>query len=452
MNSRNNFHSLFFALLLCCLFHPADISAQFYSLRNLLNLVGLSTGNLNLEGSIALSTRWSAHLPLQYNPFELWDNAKLKNSPWPPASATGCARPTGGAASSASTGSSPTSMPGGFGHRYRYQGTAWGGGSPRAGTPALAALEHRVRAGRRHRMGRLGALPVAHCGRRQGQRRAACCPRARPSTLSTCSDTLFLHDLHEPPNKDMIKNLTMNKYLKSPITAAALCTGMLLAVSCSTPREPEDHAPVHAVRAPTSSSWGEGGESPRHAGRAVGIHHRLRHLNAAPPAEAADSVDDVWRTVHLDNVSIVAARTVIKQVTMRQGSVRLSSTSMSPPCSSTAAESQISPPCSTPPTASARPCCPWCWPGRTSSACRRPTTRPTTFSSRASSTPRPTTASTSTVRASAATSPAGSASSTTSTAGMRPPDGLRALEAARPRPPELLNMRMRANCTECATA
>lgn len=30
----------------------------------------------------------------------------------------------------------------------------------------------------------------------------------------------------------------MNKYLKSHITAAAFCAGVLLAVSCSTSREP----------------------------------------------------------------------------------------------------------------------------------------------------------------------------------------------------------------------
>lgn len=53
------------------------VSAQFYSVRT--NLVGLGTGNLNVEGSMAFSTHWSAHLPVQYNPFRLWDDGKLKN-------------------------------------------------------------------------------------------------------------------------------------------------------------------------------------------------------------------------------------------------------------------------------------------------------------------------------------------------------------------------------------
>ena len=39
--------------------------------------------------------------------------------------------------------------------------------------------------------------------------------------------------------------------------------------------------------------------------------------------EVSDSTDDVWKTIHLGGVDIVAARTVVKQVTMREGSVRL---------------------------------------------------------------------------------------------------------------------------------
>lgn len=128
-----------------------------------------------------------------------------------------------------------------------------------------------------------------------------------------------------PQTKDMIKNLTMNKYLKSPITAAALCTGMLLAVSCSTPREPKTmRLFMQSGRPNIFLPRGEGGESlPGMLAEQSEFTTVSDTLNAAPPAEAADSVDDVWRTVHLDNVSIVAARTVIKQVTMRQGSVRL---------------------------------------------------------------------------------------------------------------------------------
>lgn len=63
--------------LLLCLFFPKHSMAQFYSVRT--NLVGMATGNLNVEGSMAFSTRWTAHLPVQYNPFNLWSDAKLKN-------------------------------------------------------------------------------------------------------------------------------------------------------------------------------------------------------------------------------------------------------------------------------------------------------------------------------------------------------------------------------------
>ena len=46
-------------LLGVCLASPA----QFYSART--NLIGLATGNINLEGSMTLNRRWSLHLPVQ---------------------------------------------------------------------------------------------------------------------------------------------------------------------------------------------------------------------------------------------------------------------------------------------------------------------------------------------------------------------------------------------------
>ena len=55
-------------LLGVCLASPA----QFYSART--NLIGLATGNINLEGSMTLNRRWSLHLPVQYNPFVFKDN------------------------------------------------------------------------------------------------------------------------------------------------------------------------------------------------------------------------------------------------------------------------------------------------------------------------------------------------------------------------------------------
>ena len=84
------------------------VSAQFYSVRT--NLVGLGTGNLNVEGSMAFSTHWSAHLPVQYNPFRLWDDASLKTSQSSLVCVIGCAKLTEGVVLSGSTVCSPYIM------------------------------------------------------------------------------------------------------------------------------------------------------------------------------------------------------------------------------------------------------------------------------------------------------------------------------------------------------
>ena len=60
-------------LLGVCLASPA----QFYSART--NLIGLATGNINLEGSMTLNRRWSLHLPVQYNTFVFKDNRQFRN-------------------------------------------------------------------------------------------------------------------------------------------------------------------------------------------------------------------------------------------------------------------------------------------------------------------------------------------------------------------------------------
>lgn len=41
--------------------------SQFYSART--NLLGLATGNLNIEAAMTLNKKWSVHIPIQYNPF-----------------------------------------------------------------------------------------------------------------------------------------------------------------------------------------------------------------------------------------------------------------------------------------------------------------------------------------------------------------------------------------------
>ena len=114
----------------------------------------------------------------------------------------------------------------------------------------------------------------------------------------------------------------MNKYLKSHITAAAFCAGVLLAVSCS-----------------TSANRGLCGCLCSPAVLIFFFPTRRAHLPECLPnrvgfttssdtlpgefEEVSDSTDDVWKTIHLGGVDIVAARTVVKQVTMREGSVRL---------------------------------------------------------------------------------------------------------------------------------
>nr|WP_262912018.1 DUF3575 domain-containing protein [Bacteroides pyogenes] len=68
---------IFFLLVfLLCLLFPKFSMAQFDLVHT--NLTGLSTGNLNMEGSMFFSMRWSAHFPVQYSPFNLWGDAKLK--------------------------------------------------------------------------------------------------------------------------------------------------------------------------------------------------------------------------------------------------------------------------------------------------------------------------------------------------------------------------------------
>ena len=55
-------------------------SAQYYSLSS--NILGLGTGNLNLELSATAGRKWTVHLPVTYNPFTynfIGENAKMQN-------------------------------------------------------------------------------------------------------------------------------------------------------------------------------------------------------------------------------------------------------------------------------------------------------------------------------------------------------------------------------------
>ena len=114
----------------------------------------------------------------------------------------------------------------------------------------------------------------------------------------------------------------MNKYLKSHITAAAFCAGVLLAVSCSTSREPRTMRLFMQSGRPNIFLPHEESAPSGVLAEQVGFTTSSDTL-PGEFEEVSDSTDDVWKTIHLGGVDIVAARTVVKQVTMREGSVRL---------------------------------------------------------------------------------------------------------------------------------
>ena len=108
----------------------------------------------------------------------------------------------------------------------------------------------------------------------------------------------------------------MNKYLKSHITAAAFCAGVLLAVSCSTSREPRTMRLFMQSGRPNIFLPHEESAPSGVLAEQVGFTTSSDTL-PGEFEEVSDSTDDVWKTIHLGGVDIVAARTVVKQVTMR---------------------------------------------------------------------------------------------------------------------------------------
>lgn len=52
------------------------IYAQFYAVKS--DLLGLATGNLNVEASAVIAGKWTLHLPATYNPWTFSDNRKAK--------------------------------------------------------------------------------------------------------------------------------------------------------------------------------------------------------------------------------------------------------------------------------------------------------------------------------------------------------------------------------------
>lgn len=114
----------------------------------------------------------------------------------------------------------------------------------------------------------------------------------------------------------------MNKYLKSHITAATLCAATLLAVSCSTSREAKTMRLFMQSKKPNIVlPREEGGRSGMLAEKSDFTTHT--DTIKPEPVEMPEDNDSVWRSVQLESVDIVATRNVVKQVTMRQGSVRL---------------------------------------------------------------------------------------------------------------------------------
>lgn len=65
---------LFLLLLFCAI--GIGAKAQFYSLGT--NVIGDATANLNAEFSFTVNRKWSAHFPVQYNPFVFDSDGKKK--------------------------------------------------------------------------------------------------------------------------------------------------------------------------------------------------------------------------------------------------------------------------------------------------------------------------------------------------------------------------------------
>ena len=79
---RKWFKLVCFLGLLC---FGLSANAQFYSAKT--NVLGLATGNLNLEVSAALSRKVTLHVPVNYNPFTynfLAENCKMQNLTFQP--------------------------------------------------------------------------------------------------------------------------------------------------------------------------------------------------------------------------------------------------------------------------------------------------------------------------------------------------------------------------------
>ncbi|WP_420187230.1 hypothetical protein M1B74_13520 [Bacteroides pyogenes] len=114
----------------------------------------------------------------------------------------------------------------------------------------------------------------------------------------------------------------MMKAINKKLFIAGICAGTSLMFSCSSSREPKTMRLFMQARRPNV-------ELPKEeTGRAgilsekVSFEQRTDTVVGNTTA-VQDSATDIWRSVELDRVDIVATRKVVKQVTVRQGSVRL---------------------------------------------------------------------------------------------------------------------------------
>lgn len=64
-------------IVLILLFFPIMGNAQKYGIKT--NIFGLATGSFNIEASLALSDKWTLHLPFSWNPFSIGKNYKIQH-------------------------------------------------------------------------------------------------------------------------------------------------------------------------------------------------------------------------------------------------------------------------------------------------------------------------------------------------------------------------------------
>lgn len=117
---------LVIAMLMTACASLGGLKAQSYSVRT--NVVGLASTNLNIEGSMSVSRKWSIHLPIQYNPFIFKDNKQFRNIYFAPGvrywlleSYIGPFVGIHGTVGKYSVGNL-------FGNEYRYEGVGYGAG------------------------------------------------------------------------------------------------------------------------------------------------------------------------------------------------------------------------------------------------------------------------------------------------------------------------------------